>query len=107
MLRANAIPSRRVGGVGFPAAEGGGFWADVGLDRDGDDGLAAGLAEIELEFGVELLRQRVNDAQAAAGPHVRRRGRAAIGDETFDQFVRRPALDADGAAASAEGMTRG
>jgi hypothetical protein len=33
--------------VGFPAAEGGAFQADVGLDRDGDDGLAAGLAEIE------------------------------------------------------------
>ena len=93
-------------GVGLGAAEGGGLGADVVLDRDDDDGLAAGFAEIELKLGVELLRQRVNDAQAGAGAHVRRRGRAVIGDETFDQFARWPALDPDGAAARIERVAR-
>src|SRR5258706_14657409 len=89
------IPSRRVGGLVLGAASGGGLEADVAVDRDDEDGLAAGLAEIELKLGVELLRQRVDDAQAAAGPHVRRRGRPVVGDAAFDEFSRRPALDPD------------
>src|SRR6266404_4074647 len=92
------IRSRRVGGVVLRAASGGGLEADVAVDGDDEDGLAAGLAEIELKLGVELLRQRVDDAKAAAGPDLRRRGRPVIGDAAFDKFSGWPALDPDRAA---------
>src|SRR5258706_10863973 len=101
--RQTASTSRRMRGVVLGAASGGGLEADVAVDGDDEDGLAAGLAEIELKLGVELLRQRVDDAQAAAGPHVRRRGRPVVGDAAFDEFSRRPALDPDRAAPPTEG----